>query len=76
MCLGPVAAVVPRGGTFGSFTGRPQGLGASIAVFRRSTALIGIPAMLVMGRHDMALEGSELLRPDLDNPTHASSTPL
>jgi hypothetical protein len=27
--------------------------------------------MLVAGRHDMAFEGGELLRPDFDNPTHA-----
>ena len=65
-----MTAVVPRGGTFGSFAGRPQELRASIAAFRRSTALIGVPAMLVTGRHDMAREGGELLRPNLDNPTH------
>jgi hypothetical protein len=57
-----------RGGTFGSFAARPQGLRASIAAFRRSTACA---AMLLAGRHDMALEGGELLRPDFDNPTHA-----
>src|SRR5580700_3823752 len=30
MYLGPMDAVAPRGGTFGSFAGRPQGLRASI----------------------------------------------
>ena len=56
MCLGPMNAVAPRSGTFGSFAARPQGLRASIAAFRRSMAISGIKAMLVAGRHVMAFD--------------------